>query len=130
MMTTGDNVSALAEAERSLYRAMIAKDFTVLEESLAADLCYSTPPAWPRRATNICGAWPTASTTMRWIASSDVRIRAVDHLGVMNGIVTMSVGKRGMPKDTLDLLFVLVWVKKPDRWRLAIRQATRMSLSP
>ena len=130
MMTTGNDMSTLAEAERELYRAMIAKDFTALEESLASELCYIHSTGVAETRDEYLRGVADGRYDYATIASRDVRIRAVDDLGVMNGVVTMSVGKRGMPKDTLDLLFVLVWVKKTDRWRLAVRQATRMPASP
>ncbi|HEY2816602.1 MAG TPA: nuclear transport factor 2 family protein [Casimicrobiaceae bacterium] len=130
MMTTGNDASALVEAERTLYRAMIAQDFTVLEASLASDLCYIHSTGVAETRDEYLRGVADGLYDYATIASRNVRIRDVDNLGVMNGIVTMSVGKRGMPKDTLDLLFVLVWVKKADRWRLAIRQATRMLPSP
>jgi ketosteroid isomerase-like protein len=130
MMTAADDTSALAEAERSLYRAMIAKDFTALEESLASDLCYVHSTGVAETRDEYLRGVADGRYDYATIVSRDVRIRVVDDLGVMNGIVTMAVGKRGMPKDTLDLLFVLVWVRKTDRWRLAIRHATRMLPSP
>jgi hypothetical protein len=60
------------------------------------------------------------------IASRDVRIVVDASLGVMNGVVAMSGGRSGMRKELTDLLFVLVWVQRDDRWQLTLRQATRI----
>jgi hypothetical protein len=43
----------------------------------------------------------------------------------MHGIAEMKVSETGKPRDLLNLLFTLVWIRD-GAWRLFLRQATRM----
>ena len=116
----------VAAAEKALYRAMLAKDFEALRELLCDDLVYihSTAVSETKEAylEGIhAGLYDYGAIETR---RADIWVRG--DVAVTTGIVDMSVGERGAPKDRLGLLFTLVWRREGSGWRLALRQATRM----
>ena len=124
-------IAEISSAEGALYAAMIAKDFVVLRELLAPDLFFvhSTGVAETRDEylAGVAAGWYEYES----IVSRDPRIRIDNDTAVVDGLVDMKVGVAGKPRDLLHLLVVLVWVRTSGRWRLYLRQATRIpSASP
>ena len=116
----------IADAERVLYRAMIAKDIAALERLLAADLVYVHSPGFSESRAEYLRAVQNQVYDYKVIESRDVRIRVDGDLAVENGLVDMSVATSGGPVEHIHLFFVLVWVRQQGSWQLALRHATRI----
>jgi hypothetical protein len=113
-------------AEQELYRAMIAPDFSALERILSPEVVYvhSTSVA-ETRAEYLAGV-AKGLYDYESIASREVRVRIHGAVAIEDGICAMRVGAAGKARDLINLLFVLVWVRERDAWRLVHRHATRM----
>jgi ketosteroid isomerase-like protein len=118
--------SEIVEVERTLYRAMIAKDIATLERLLAADLVYVHSPGFSESRAEYLRAVQSKVYDYKAIESRDVRIQAQGDLAVEDGLVDMSVATGGGAVEHIHLFFVLVWVRQQGSWRLALRHATRM----
>lgn len=118
-----DEIVAL---ERSLYRAMIARDLRALRELLSEDLVYMHSPGFAESKTQYLAAVADGVYEYDRIESTDVAITMYAEAAVETGQVEMSVGAAGEPKTVIQLLFTLVWVKQASGWRLLVRQATRI----
>ena len=112
--------------ETALYRAMIAKDFAALEKILSPDLVYVHSTAVSESKSTYLAGVAKGLYEYESIASRSVKIGIHGNVAVMSGIVDMSVGAAGKPKDTTHLLFVLIWIKHTAAWLLEYRQATRI----
>jgi ketosteroid isomerase-like protein len=112
-------------AERSLYAAMLDKDFPALERILSPDLIYVHSTAVAESKTDYLTGVAKGLYEYERIESRDVDVRIHGDVAVMSGIVDMSIGLTIQPKASISLLFVLVWLKRADSWQLTYRQATR-----
>ena len=61
------------------------------------------------------------------IEGRDVRLGFHGGVAVVNGAGDMTAGALGEPKHPVRLLFVMVWVKHQDIWRLELRLAAMPS---
>lgn len=113
-------------AEAALYRAMIAKDFGALEKILASDLVYVHSTAVSETKREYLDGVAKGLYEYQSIASRNVKISTHGGVVVMSGIVDMSVGETGQPKNMTHLLFVLIWIRQANAWQLEYRQATRI----
>ena len=128
-MSVGDNAPVEQEirnAERKLYEAMMANDGVALAALACDDLVYvhstsvaETKAEWLARVAR--GHYDYKS-----LESRNVTIKTYGVATVMHGIVDMSVATAGRPDELLHLQFVLVWVRESGRWRLMLRQTTRI----
>lgn len=120
--------SAVVDAEHSLYRAMIDRDFAALDRILAPGLHYVHSTGVVETRARYLEGIAGGLYEYEAITSRDVSIRISGAIAVSRGIVDMSVGAAGQPKRFTPLLFVLVWVRDGDgRWQLDYRQATRIA---
>lgn len=116
----------IVEAERALYRAMVAKDFDVLGEILAADLVYVHSTAVAENREQYLAGVAAGQYEYASVDSGHPRIRIDGNTATIDGVLEMLVGEVGQAKEMLRLLFTLIWVKEGGRWKLYYRQATRM----
>ena len=114
-------------AEKALYRAMIAQDFSALDELLADDVMYIHSTAVAETKQGYFEGVRQGLYEYAAIESRDVSVRRCGDMAVQTGTVTMTVGARDMPKAPITLLFTLGWKREQQRWRLWQRQATRVS---
>lgn len=112
--------------EQTLYRAMIERDFATLRDLLADELWYVHSTGVAESKAQYLAAVATGRYEYERIESHDVTIHKHLETAVVTGQVVMSVSAAGEPKSTIRLLFTLVWTKQAGRWRLLLRQATRM----
>jgi ketosteroid isomerase-like protein len=117
---------AVEIAERALYQAMIAKDFAALERILAPGLVYVHSTAVSETKAEYLTGAAAGLYVYESITTRDARMRMHGPVALIDGICDMRVGKAGQPADLLHLLFVLVWVRDGDAWRLEHRHATRI----
>jgi predicted TIM-barrel fold metal-dependent hydrolase/ketosteroid isomerase-like protein len=117
---------AILAAERSLYRAMVARDLPTLRALLAEDLVYIHSPGFAESRQEYLDAVAKGAYEYERVESRGVTVRMSAGTAVATGQVEMLVGESGKPKNVLQLLFTLVWVKRASRWQLAVRQATRI----
>lgn len=120
----------LVDAEQALYRAQVAGDVEAIEPMLADDLVYihSTGVA-ESKDEYLAGVANTLYEYGR-IESHDTRLRVADQVGIIDGVVDMTVSAHGAPKVLIHLLFCLIWSRQNGGWRLTFRQATRIPPKP
>ena len=118
--------TAVTEAERALYRAMIAQDFATLDALLAEDVVYIHSTAVAETKEGYLRGVRDGLYDYAAIASSDVTLRHHGDVAIQTGTVRMDVGARGTPPTPTTLLFTLVWKREQLGWRLWQRQATRV----
>ncbi len=119
-------VQRVLHAERDLYRAMIAQDFAALERILSPDLVYVHSTAVAETKQEYLQGVAQGLYEYEDITTRETRVRVRGDVALIDGICDMRVGKGKQPKDLIHLLFVLVWVRDGDAWRLEHRHATRM----
>jgi ketosteroid isomerase-like protein len=113
-------------AELALYRAMIAQDFAALRELLADDLVYIHSTAVSESKDEYLAGVAAGLYDYGSIETRHARSWTHGDAVIRTGLVNMVVGERGKPKDDTNLLFTLVWRREVGRWRLVLRQATRV----
>ncbi len=118
--------AAIVQAERALYRAMIAQDFEQLEALLADDLSYVHSTGVLESKRGYLAGVANGLYEYEHIESHDVVTSNHGDIAVQTGTVEMSVGARGQPKDVLRLIFTLLWTQRAGRWQLSRRQTTRI----
>ena len=122
--------AAIAAAEQSLYRAMIAQDFTALRDLLADDVVYIHSTAVAESKNAYLDGVRNGLYDYTAIDSRDVTLRTHGDVAIQTGTMLMVVGARDEPKAPITLLFTLVWKREPQRWRLWQRHATRIGGPP
>ena len=125
-MSEEARIAAVRAAEQALYRAQVAKDFAALERLLATDLAYVHSTAVSESKTEYLKGLADGLYDYETIASRNARVRLHGGVALIDGICTMKVGRHGREFETIDLLFVLVWVEEGGAWRLSHRHATRV----
>ncbi len=126
MQPNSGTTAAIAQAEKALYRAMIAQDFEQLEASLADDLSYIHSTGVLESKRGYLAGVASGLYDYERIESHDVVTSDHGDIAVQTGTVEMSVGARGQPKEFLRLMFTLLWTQRTGRWQLSRRQATRV----
>ena len=114
------------QAERDLYRAMIAPDFAALERILSPDLVYVHSTAVAETKQEYLQGVAKGLYEYEDITTRAAHVRVHGNVALVDGICDMKVGKGKQPKDLIHLLFVLVWVRDGAVWRLEHRHATRI----
>jgi ketosteroid isomerase-like protein len=114
-------------AERALYDAMIARDFAALEGILAPDLAYVHSTAVTEGKEQYLAGVARGLYEYERIETPEARVRVHGQVALIDGVCDMRVGAAGSPKESIRLLFVLVWRHGSDGWRLVHRHATRIA---
>lgn len=114
-------------AERALYDAMIARDFAALERILDPDLAYVHSTAVTESRAQYLAGVARGLYEYEHIETPDARIRVYGEVALIDGVCDMRVGVTGAPKESIRLLFLLVWRNSGDGWRLVHRHATRIA---
>jgi ketosteroid isomerase-like protein len=125
-MSDAATVQQILDAERSLYRAMIAKDYAAFERLLSPDLVYVHSTAVAESRAEYVAGVAKGLYDYESISTRDAKARVHGDVALIDGICEMKVGVEGRPKDLIHLLFVLVWVRHEGAWQLEHRHATRM----
>ena len=116
----------LLDGERALYRAQVAGDAAAIAPMLDADLVYIHSTGVAESKVQYLAGVEERLYEYGMIASRGTRLHIFDQVGIIDGIVDMTVSAHGAPKELIHLLFCLIWVRRDGAWRLAFRQATRM----
>ncbi len=114
------------EAERSLYRLMLAKDVAGLDKILAPNLIYIHSQGIAESKEEYLRNVSRSFFDYEKIESRDVRVAVHGDVAIMHGILDMFAHHADNPKRWIHLLFVLVWRKEPAGWQLEYRQCTRI----
>ena len=125
-MTDEAMVNEVLLAERALYRAMVDKDFALLDRILSPDLVYAHSTAVAETKQEYLASVAAGLYDYESIVSHDAHVRVHAPVALIDGVCDMRVGARGQPKDLIHLLFVLVWAKADGAWRLEHRHAIRI----
>jgi ketosteroid isomerase-like protein len=118
-------VQQILRAERALYQAMIAKDYAAFERILSPGLVYVHSTAVVESKQEYLAGVAKGLYDYESIVTREARVRVYGEVGLVDGICDMRVGAKGQPGELIHLLFVLVWVRGGDAWRLEHRQAMR-----
>ena len=118
--------AAVRQAERALYDTMIAKDLDALAGLLSKDLAYVHSTGVVETKAEYLAAVDRSLYAYKKIESRRPVIVHYGETAIMHGIVDMWVATDGGPVEQLCLRFVLVWVREDGRWRLMLRQTTRL----
>ena len=121
-----NDAQEMAALEQALYRAMIERDLETLRSLLADDLWYVHSTGVAESKAEYLAAVAGGRYEYERIARRNVTVQVHVETAVARGEVEMSVSAAGEPKRLIRLLFTLLWVKQAGRWRLVIRQATRI----
>lgn len=105
---------------------MIANDGAALAALTSDDLVYVHSTAVAETKAEWLAGVARGLYDYRTIESRGVTIKSYSDAAVMHGIVDMAVATGGKPVELLHLQFVLVWVREAARWRLLLRQTTRI----
>lgn len=116
----------VAGLERKLYDAMIRDDRAALADLIAAGATYVHSNGIEETRSEYLRAVEQGLYEYDRIEARDVHVHVSGAVGVVTGKVTMSVGRRGEPKNVVPLLSTLVWIVEDGRWRLWRRHATRI----
>lgn len=128
-MSVGDHAAVEQEirnAESKLYEAMIANDGPALAALASDDLVYVHSTSVAETKAEWLAGVARGHYDYKTIESRSVTIKTYGDVAVIHGIVNMSVATGGKPDELLHLQFVLVWVRESGRWRLMLRQTTRI----
>ncbi len=125
-MTHEAGVQQILRAERALYEAMIAKDYAAFERILSPALVYVHSTAVAESKQEYLAGVAKGLYDYESIVTREARVRVHGEVGLVDGICDMRVGAKGRPGELIHLLFVLVWVRDGDVWRLEHRHATRI----
>src|SRR5579871_6160817 len=116
----------IARREAELYQAMLAFDYTALDDILSDDVSYihSTGVVETKVAY-------FAGLRQRLYEYGDIRIESAEtrvfgSVAMTTGVMKMLVGATGSVKSTIRLQHVLIWRQEAGSWRLLLRQATRI----
>ena len=113
-------------AERALYDAMIGKRLDALADLLSKKLAYVHSTGVVETKAEYLAALDRSLYAYQRIESRQPVIVQYGQTAIMHGVVDMWVATDGGPVEKLSLRFVLVWVQEEGRWRLMLRQTTRM----
>lgn len=125
MHPDSSTTASVVQAEKALYRAMIAQDFAELEALLADELSYIHSTGVLESKRGYLAGVADGLYDYERIESHDVTTTAHGDLAVQTGIVEMCVGARGQTRDVIRLFFTLLWTQRNGVWQLWRRQATR-----
>lgn len=125
-MTHEAAMQQILRAESALYQAMIAKDYAAFERILSPALVYVHSTAVSESKQEYLAGVAKGLYDYESIDTREARVRVHGEVALVDGICDMRVGAKGQPRELIHLLFVLVWVRDGDAWRLEHRHATRM----
>jgi Domain of unknown function (DUF4440) len=117
----------ITKREAELYQAMLAFDYTALDDILSNDISYihSTGVVETKAAY-------FAGLRQGLFEYGDITIRSAEtrvfgSVAMTTGVMEMLVGANGSIKSTIRLQHVLIWREEGGTWKLLLRQATRTS---
>jgi hypothetical protein len=116
----------IAKREAELYQAMLAFDYSALDDILSDDVSYihSTGVVETKAAYFAGlqqGLYEYGDITIR-----SVETRVFGSAAMTTGVMEMLVGAKGSIKSTIRLQHVLIWRQDGGTWKLLLRQATRI----
>ena len=126
MTSTSEIDAEVRQAERALYSAMTSRDRAALARLLAPDLAYVHSTAVSETRAQYLAGVEEGLYEYASVSSRGTRVRGDGAFAMIDGVCDMEVGARGGPKALIHLLFVLVWRRTADGWKLVHRHATRM----
>ena len=119
-------IAEVTAAERALYQAMIDLDYPALERMLSPDLVYIHSTGVAETRDEYLAALAKGCYEYETIASHDLGFHVHGDCAIVHGVVDMLVGAFGQAKALIHLLFVFVWTREDEQWKLSYRQATRI----
>src|SRR2546428_4431285 len=97
----------ILEAERSLYQAMIRKDFAALEQILSPDLVYIHSTAVAETRSEYLAGVAAGLYEYESIASRETRVSVHGEVALINGVVDMAGGGGRRPEGPVAVPLVV-----------------------
>jgi hypothetical protein len=119
-------VDTIRAREDALYAAMIALDYAALDDLLSDDLSYVHSTGVVESKAAYLAALRQGLYEYGAVTRRDGSTRICADCAITSGAIDMLVGATGSAKGTIRLQHVLVWAKQGTKWRLSLRQATRI----
>jgi hypothetical protein len=116
----------IADREIELYRAMLAFDYSALDEVLSDEVSYIHSTAVVETKAEYFAGMRGGLYEYGAIGILSARTQMFDGVAMTSGVMEMLVGANGSEKGTIRLQHVLVWRLEAGTWRLLLRQATRI----
>ena len=116
----------ITERETELYRAMLAFDYAALDDILSDEVRYIHSTAVVETKEAYFSAMRRGLYEYGAIDIRDVNTRMFNGVAMTTGVMDMLVGANGSAKHTIRLQHVLIWRLEDGKWRLLLRQATRI----
>ena len=113
-------------AEQDLYRAMVADDRAALAALIGEDVVYVHSTAVAESRDEYFAGPDKGLYEYAAVSSRDTRVRIYGDTALIDGVCDMRVGAHGGPPVLIHLMFLLVWARRGERWRLVHRHATRI----
>lgn len=113
------------QAQQQRFEAMIAQDWDILDELLAADMLYTHSNAQTDNKYQLLSTLKSKKTVYQSIQPSGVRVRVYGTTGIINGKAAVNVLQEGK-EQTINLCFTDVYAKRNGRWQFVNWQSTRL----
>jgi ketosteroid isomerase-like protein len=119
-------MQTIEQAVASLYQAMLAHDLAALGGLLAEDAAYVHSTGLAETRQQFLDGVRDGLYVYERVRPETERIVASGDMAMVYTILDFVGGARGRPHPPTRLITTLVWVRKPEGWRMILRQATRI----
>lgn len=114
------------DAIAELYSAMLSHDLVALGALLADDAVYVHSPGFAETRQAFLDGVRDGLYVYERVRPVSERIEVSGDLAVAYAVLDFAGGPRGEPHPPVTLLTTLAWRRRDGRWRLWLRQATRV----
>ena len=122
-MTESDATTAVLDADRLRYRAMVDNDAAALDQLLADDLVYMHSTGGVDSKASLMAALQARKFSFKSAETSDTQVRSYGDVALLNGKVRMLVEVAGTDHHAFSA-FTTVWVRRGGILRLVHWQST------
>ncbi len=119
------STQSITAREDELYQAMLALDYTALDEALSDDVRYIHSTGVVETKAEYFAGLREGLYEYGAITRISGDTAQYGSIAITTGVIDMLVAK-GSAKNTIRLQHVLIWREEAGVWRLLLRQATRI----
>lgn len=114
----------LLALEKQRYSAIVRADVKFLDTMLDDNLIFTHASGKIDTKESFTSSLKSGILTYNKIDIDDVEVRLYDSFGVVTGRSVLEINVRGEDR-TLELLFMTVWMKDQNGWKVVAYQSTR-----
>ena len=115
----------IQQAVRALYDAMLAHDIAALDALLAEDSEYVHSPGFTETKAAFLNGVRDGLYEYETVRPVSERIMCSGDMAVVYSLLDFRGGPRGQVHPPVQLITILVWMRRDGAWRLVLRHATR-----